>query len=90
MVPLKVADIFASTPALAFINPAPKCLKECTTCLDVPEKKLREAVAIADTNPLFVRRALERGAVQGGLVFRLAERHFVQAVFALPVFPFEA
>ena len=39
----------------------PKCVKEWTACLDVPEKKLRKAVAIAGTNPLFVRRALERG-----------------------------
>jgi hypothetical protein len=39
----------------------PKCVREWTACLDVPEKKLRKAVAIAGTNPLFVRRALERG-----------------------------
>jgi hypothetical protein len=39
----------------------PKCLKEWLACLEYSEKRLRRAVAEVGTNPLFVRRALERG-----------------------------
>jgi hypothetical protein len=39
----------------------PKCVKEWAAYLDVPEQKLRKAVAVAGSNPLFVRRVLERG-----------------------------